>query len=392
MMKEKNIEIWEERLIAYFHGELDEKECGEVENWLASDPAHGKIYRRVCCDYYYMRWNCQEKAINAGRAKKRVRQAWASHRKLWTRYAVAASVVVLLAVGSIWWMNRVPVETPKEKIPVVITDGVQPQALLLLADGSEIALGKEKEVLVMNEDDLTVVADSTGGIRYTATRREATNEDIRRNTLIVPRGCEYFISLSDGTKVWLGADSRFEYPVSFGSGERWVNLQGEAYFEVAKDSLRPFVVSSGDYRMQVYGTEFDLNTYDETRVRLVLVKGAVGFRANASADEVRLQPGQLGEANVLTGKNSVREVNVAHYTAWREGTVIFENESLASIMERLQRWYDVDVFFESEDLKNVRFFGNLRRYEGIEEFLTCLEKASKARFSMKGRTIVIGYK
>lgn len=391
-MKEKDIEIWEERLIAYFHGELGEKEREEVENWLAGDSAHRKFYRQVCEAYYAMRWNRREQIIDMERARKRVRRAWASRRNLWVRYMAAASVVVLCAVGGVWWMNRMPGKTAVEQLPVAITGGVRSQALLLLANGEKVALGEQKKLLVVDEEKLTVVVDSTGAIRYTAAPRETPEEDMRHNTLIVPRGGEYFITLSDGTKVWLGADSRFEYPMAFGSGERRVRLQGEAYFEVAKDSLRPFVVNSGDYRMQVYGTEFNLNTYNVDRVQLVLVTGSVGFQANTSVDEVRLKPGQLGEANVLTGEETVREVNVAHYTAWRSGTVIFENETLSSIMEKLQRWYDVEVFFEHEDLKNMRFFGNLRKYAGIEEFLTCLEKTSDARFSVKGRTVVVGYK
>lgn len=391
MIKDNEKQTREDQLIAYFHGELEEVEKRGVEDWLAENPENRAFYRRVCRGYYFMRWNRQEMDIDVRQAHRRVRRSWRNVRFRWQKLAVVAAVILLFGGGWLVWMTEVFREN-KPNISLATIDGVQSRAFLILSSGERVSLKKQQDMQIVERDSSVVMADSVGGIRYAAIQERTEGKEVLYNTLVVPRGSEYFVSLSDGTKVWLGADTRFEYPVAFGGGERLVRLKGEGYFEVTKDSVHPFVVNSGDYRMQVYGTEFNLNTYDETRVQLVLVKGAVGFQANISSGEVRLYPGQLGEANVLTGQNTVREVDVTHYVSWKEGTVIFADERLESIMEKLARWYDVEVFFENEDLKNIRFFGNLRRYEGIEGFLLYLEKASKATFSVKGRTIVIRHK
>lgn len=391
MIRDNEKQSREDELIAYFHGELDDEEMGEVDRWLAEDVKNKELYHQVCRGYYFTRWSRQEASVNAGEARERVRLAWTGVRFRWQRYAVAAAVVLLLGGGWLVWFTGASREegTPVELVGI---EGVQSRAFLILSGGEKVTLQDRQDVRIVERDSSVVVVDSTGGICYAVTGEGMTGKEVLYNTLVVPRGSEYFVSLSDGTRVWLGADTRFEYPVAFGAGERSVRLKGEAYFEVASDSLHPFVVNSGDYRMQVYGTEFNLNTYDETRVQLVLVEGSVGFRANTSAGEVRLKPGQLGEVNVRTGQDVVRDVEVAQYVSWKEGTVIFADERLESIMEKLGRWYDVEVFFEREELKNIRFYGNLRRYEGIDGFLSYMEKTSRASFSVKGRTIVVGSK
>lgn len=171
------------------------------------------------------------------------------------------------------------------------------------------------------------------------------------NKIIVPRGGEFFLTLSDGTEVWLNADSELEYPVNFVADERAVKLRGEAYFKVKKDTTKPFRVTSGEYRLQVYGTEFNMNTYHQEEIQVVLVQGAVGFRANLSTPELRLKPNQLGVANELTGKTEIKEVDVYPYIAWKNQDVVFMNERLESIMEKIERWYDVNVFFQNDSLK-----------------------------------------
>ncbi len=299
----------------------------------------------------------------------------------------AAVIILLVGVGGSFSLLR-------DKRAVVLQNEMivaqSSKVYLTMSDGSRIGLDTDKEILVVDEERLKVVADSNGGLRYVNKQKSVSEAEIRYNTLTIPRGCEYFILLGDGTKVWLEADSYLEYPETFGEDKREVRLKGEAYFEVAKDSLRPFIVRSGAYRMQVYGTEFNLNTSDETRVQLVLVKGSVGFQANESAEEMRLMPGQLGESNVLTGECQIENVDINRYISWKDGYIIFENECLESIMEKISRWYDVDVFFENEDLKSISFYGNLERYKDVNEFLKCLGKASDVCFKVKNKTIVVG--
>ena len=125
---------------------------------------------------------------------------------------------------------------------------------------------------------------------------------------------------------------------------------------------------------------------------MVLVNGSVGFRANALTPERRLKPNQLGEANEITGEVEIKDVDVYSYIAWKNQDVVFVNERLESIMEKIERWYDVSVFFQNDSLKDVRFYGNVQRYADIQELLFFLEKTSDVRFSVKDRTIIVSNK
>ena len=135
-----------------------------------------------------------------------------------------------------------------------------------------------------------------------------------------------------------------------------------------------------------------MNTYHKERIQVVLVNGAVGFRANASTPERRLKPNQLGEANEITGEVEIKDVDVYSYIAWKNQDVVFVNERLESIMEKIERWYDVSVFFQNDSLKDVRFYGNVERYADIRDLLFFLEKTSDVRFSVKDRTIIVSNK
>ena len=388
MPKDKEKDIEEDKLIAYLHGESSDKERLEIEAWLAESPEHKELYKKTCNAYYAIRWTLQEKTVHTATARKRLQSIWQKRRLQHKNYAIAAISILLLSIGGVLLWKKTPSPSTSE-IQVATINKEQPKVMLVLADGSSVALDKPQEILIAAQDSLTAIVDSCGQIHYNNIPQTHSSNELSYNTLIIPRGGEYFIKLSDGTKVWLGADSRFEYPIAFGREKRIVKLKGEAYFEVAKDSQHPFIVHSDKFKMQVYGTEFNLNTYDETQIQLALVSGSIGFKANTSVEETFLLPGQLGEANILTGQSYIQNVNIEKYTSWKNGYVIFENECLESIMEKLSRWYNVEVFFENEDLKKTSFYGNLKRYENIEEFLSCLQKVSNVYFYIKDGIVIV---
>ena len=132
-----------------------------------------------------------------------------------------------------------------------------------------------------------------------------------------------------------------------------------------------------------------MNTYHTDRIEAVLVKGSIGFRANAGCKEIVLQPEQLGIANTGNGKTEVLDVDVYPYIAWKNKDMVFVNERLESIMEKIERWYDVNVFFQNERLKDLRFYGDMKRYSDIREILAYLEKSSDVRFQVNGRTLIV---
>lgn len=376
-------------LLDYFNGELDDEQCAIVERWLDADPANREEFERLVKDCLHIRWARKEQLVDAVKGKKLMsrRISGIKVRRMW--YGVAASIAIIVAFGGVYLMNKPLPEKKSIARNEVIRHGF-PQARLVLSSGKVIDLTDNKDAIL--EQDGSVVKMKDGkGIEYNTEQTGAANEVIY-NKIIVPRGGEFFVTLADGTEVWLNADSELEYPVKFTSDKREVRLKGEAYFSVKKDTKKPFLVRSGEYQLKVYGTEFNLNTYKNNEIQAVLVKGSVGFKANRTAGEVRLKPNQLGVADEATGKTEVKDVDVYPYIAWKSQDVVFVNERLESIMEKAARWYDVNVFFQNESLKDLRFFGNMQRYADIQELLFFLENTSDARFSVKDRTVIVSGK
>lgn len=377
----------EELLTAYFRGELEGLELQRVEAWLAESEEHRQRYRRISADMLFWQWSLKEWKLDSSDAERRLKVVW--NRKpgiSWKRYlAIAASVAILLSAG--WWGFR-HVDENTEILAEVFAkiEPITPRAVLVLSSGKQIDLAESHEQIT-EQNGMIVEVDSSGEIRYQGT--DLQSEEIIYNKVIVPRSGEYFVTLCDGSKVWLNADTEFEFPVNFSETIREVRLKGEAYFQVAKDCQKTFIVKSGEYQLQVYGTEFNLNTYHTDRIEAVLVKGSIGFRANAGCKEIVLQPEQLGIANTGNGKTEVLDVDVYPYIAWKNKDMVFVNERLEFIMEKIERWYDVNVFFQNERLKDLRFYGDMKRYSDIREILAYLEKSSDVRFQVNGRTLIV---
>ena len=380
----------EERLLDYFLGELDEAEREEVERWLRENPENGRAYRQLAKTCWFVRWSGREERVDAAGRKRMLMRRMRQRRMrlMWMR--VAASVAFIVMAGGVyWWLNAGKAERSLAQAERPIVPG-EPKAMLVLSTGERVDLARENGD-ILEQDGSVLRLSGEQKIAYD-TNRMGEGEKLIYNKIVVPRGGEFFLTLADGTEVWLNAETELEYPVRFAADRRDVRLKGEAYFRVKRDSASPFRVRAGDYVLRVYGTEFDVNAYHEEHVQTVLVAGSVGFRANAQGREHRLVPNQLAEANTRTGEVAVTEVDVYPYVAWKNRDMVFVNERLESIMEKVERWYNVDVFFQNEGLKELRFYGNMKRYTPIEDLLFFLERTSDARFSIQERTIVVSKK
>lgn len=379
----------EELLLDYLNDELDAERRSAVERWLNEEPGNRRKLERVAKDCLHIQWARKEQLVNVERGKKMMLARMKKTKVYRVWYGVAASIAIIIALGGVYLINRPMPEKKSIAKNEVIRSGF-PQARLVLSSGQVVDLTSNKDTI--RETDGSVVKMKDGkGIEYNAESTGGTDQLIY-NKIIVPRAGEFFVTLADGTEVWLNSDSELEYPVKFSSDKREVRLKGEAYFVVKKDTEKPFLVYSGKYELKVYGTEFNLNTYNKDRIQAVLVKGSIGFKPNQTIPEVRLKPNQLGEANETTGETKVKDVDVYPYIAWKNQDVVFVNERLESIMEKAARWYDVNVFFQNESLKDLRFFGNMQRYSDIQELLFFLESTSDARFSVKDRTVIVSHK
>ena len=191
-----------------------------------------------------------------------------------------------------------------------------------------------------------------------------------------------------GTDVWLDSETELEYPVRFVGGRREVRLEGKAYFKVHADSLRPFVVNVvGGITVKAVGTEFCVSTQERDEVRAVLVEGRVDMGKGERM--VVMRPNQLAVYDRKRNVIDVTDVNVRKYVGWRDGDFVFSDDRLEDVMDELARWYDCDVFYERESVKDIRLSGDIKRYEQIEQFLHFVELATGVEFEVKEKVIFV---
>lgn len=294
---------------------------------------------------------------------------------------IAAIAVLLMAIGGgIYYFsgNVTDIAPPgQEIIPA------QARAYLLLSDGSRIDLSAAHNGKDIYKDNITVC--DSGKLEY-GQQADKPEQPGTYNQIFVPRGGEYQLILSDGTKVWINAESELKYPVQFGSGSREVYLRGEAYFEVKKDAVHPFIISTSKGAVKVLGTEFNVRDYsDEAEVVTTLVKGSVEYRTSVS--RVVLKPG-FQSVDAGSGVR-VQRVNIDEYAGWKDGKYIFFDKSLDDLMRYVERVYDAEVFFANKTAKQLRFSGDLQRYDRVELFLRYLERSGDVHFSIHEKTITV---
>ena len=379
----------EDWLIAFLSGELDEREEENVRVWLEASQENQNAYESLMKDYLRIRWVQENVHIREEQAKKIIFSSLKKKRNLTPYYGVAASIAVLLIV-TLFFFIREDKQGVSEKLVTSEIKPIQSRALLVLSTGEQIQLTKSAQV-IQEQDGSVLKIDSVMGVQYDSLSTKRAEKPIY-NKIVVPRGGEYFVTLSEGTKVWLDADSELEYPVFFSGDFREVKLKGNAYFSVTKKNDKPFVVRAGEFSLKVYGTEFNVNAYDLQNIETVLVNGSIGFKANVSTPERMMEPNELAVSDSRTGLSEIHQVDIYPYIAWKNQNIVFVNERLESIMEKMARWYDVTVFFQDESLKDLRFDCNMRRYTDIRDLFFFLEKTSNARFALNGRTVVISKK
>ena len=215
------------------------------------------------------------------------------------------------------------------------------------------------------------------------------SEELVYNKMIVPRAGEYALTLSDGTRVWLNSETEIRYPVAFGKDRRTVFLSGEAYFEVEKDENKPFYVVLDDVEVKVYGTSFNVNSHYRGRVQTTLVEGKVGIRVNSTGKERILLPNQMAEYDVKKREIEVKDVETYYYTAWRKGEFVFQDETIEEIMDRLCRWYGMEVFYENEHVKEKHFSGIITRFSNVTDILHLIEETATVKFDVKENIITV---
>lgn len=216
---------------------------------------------------------------------------------------------------------------------------------------------------------------------------ERVSTEIVYNELEVPRGGECIITLDDGTRVWVNAETRLKYPVTFVGENREVILEGEAFFDVVKNE-KPFIVKTSFGDVRVLGTSFGINAYvDAPESYTTLVRGKVSVETGTS-DPLVIQPGE----QVVTSKDGKmirQEVDVEEFVGWKDGMYVFREKHLGDIMKTLERWYNISVLFEEEELRGLLFTGNLKRYDDINVFFDALTRTGDIKYRVDGNHVIL---
>ena len=308
-------------------------------------------------------------------------------RRMTLRWSIAASIILLVGLFVGRTINGVrDIHEEQELAKSVMQPGTS-KAILMMADGKEVVLEQGQNLNILLNERVRV-ATSSQGIVYEEYGKGMVTEEY--NKLTTPVGGEYSLVLSDGTKVFLNADSELKYPVEFSDGKRIVDLKGEAYFEVHKDSLRPFIVRMNGAEVTVLGTSFNVNTYgDDGQIYTTLVNGSVRVSSVKNGQAEVLKPGMQSVMDVQSGQLTVREVDVEPYVAWREGRFVFRAITLDLIMRQLQRWYDFEVFYQNPELKDYEFRGVIKRDMDLDKVLSVIKVTTNVDFEVKGKVITI---
>ena len=209
------------------------------------------------------------------------------------------------------------------------------------------------------------------------------------NTLIVPRGGEYSLVLSDGTEIWLNADSRITYPICFKGTTREVSISGEAYFKVSKYAGKSFVVKPNHGNIRVLGTEFNVKDYpDDKKLTLTLVKGKIDYGRQGMQRHFELEPNQQ-----LTVKGQdppvLQTVNPYYDICWKDGQFMFQQQKLEDLFRQLERWYDIEVSYTDESLKQLHFSGELSRYKNVDTFVDVFERSAGIKMKIDGKRLIV---
>ena len=305
------------------------------------------------------------------------------------RWAAAAVVVLALGIGG-YYLSSMPgslqgdaMSSAAEKGENILPGGNK--AVLTLSDGSRISLDDMANGEIAKESGVKITKTADGRILYSV-RKGLSHVKPSYNTISTPKGGQYQIALPDGTIVWLNAASSLKYPSSFTEKDRLVTLTGEAYFEVAKDKKRPFRVKTVQQEVEVLGTHFNINAYDDEEVvKTTLIEGSVKVKLPSSNQSTVLKP---GEQSSVLNEIKVNQVDANSAIDWKQGLFWFNDESIYSIMRQFSRWYNIDVEYRG-NVSNIRFGGQVSRMKNLSQVLRIMELTKSIQFKVEGNKIIV---
>ena len=384
MMKKKNIYDDASLIKKSLIKDLSHKEQKELDQ-LLDDQSLQDVYKELSDRGYLKKQFMEYEKYSSQKAYREFKERRGhSGRIRIVRWVAVVAAVWVLALGVTLWMtfgkkeNVAPLPVASKIIPAG-----EKKATLTLADGTEVHV-EEITARVLQEKGMNIEYRN-GEIVYHKSEEETT--EVVYNKLEVPRGGECMIKLDDGTKVWVNAETKLKYPVVFVGDRREVVLEGEAFFDVAKNE-KPFIVKTSFGDVRVLGTAFGISAYaSEPESYTTLVRGKVSVEREGMKPVVILPGEQV--VTFKDGKMIKQEVDVEEFVGWKDGIYVFKEKSLGEIMKTLERWYNVSVDFQDKSLVDLPFTGNLKRYDDINVFFDALTRTGDMKYRVEGNQVIL---
>jgi transmembrane sensor len=361
-------------IVKYWDNTLSEEESAELEAWIAASDDNRLLFEELSKEEVLKEEMIQMGKYHPQQAWDRIEGEMMVKRMIpWGRVAAAMALIVL-AIGAKWWYTNTKVQLTPVIVKAQQTKG---KPVLVMGNGTEVVLSAADTLLT--EQSGAKIRQQGNQLAY-----KETTGPLVYNTLQIPRGMDYRLTLSDGTEVWLNAESSLRFPVHFTENNRRVYLTGEAYFAVAANAAKPFSVMAGQVEVTVLGTEFNMMAYEnEPAVQTALVSGSI--KVNTTV----LQPGWVGITS--NGNTTIQQMDIAALTGWKRGMFVFRNDDITTVLHQLERWYDVTAVYPKGKAGSQHFTGAIQRYDSIERVLEMLNQTGGANFKLSGRQINVAF-
>lgn len=382
-MQKNEIETFIQKYLSH---ELNEQEFEELKRWIEEDASHKKTFvqllslRHVNNQLNLLHQFDKDASWEA--LQKRCTRRRLIRRRI-TIYSAAAAVAALIGIASLLYFNHRNIDPViadnKARTTSITKHTPPPKATWVLANQSTVSLYQNQQEIngtQINNGEITFPQESDN-----STQAEP-DADLLRNQILVPKGSEYSIVLSDGSKVKMNADSHLDFPVQFGE-IREVSLEGEAFFDVTHEASRPFIIKAHDHTVYVLGTTFNVTAYPNEEVSVTLVNGKL--KVISPSGEYYLSSGE----HYSSSHSSVSKVDTEFYTSWTNGIMEFDAMPFPLLVARLSRCYDVDIKIASKELETMKFTGVIFRNKPLDFALDIIQRVSDVQFEKKDKTILV---
>ncbi|MDY4044133.1 MAG: FecR domain-containing protein [Marinifilaceae bacterium] len=369
-MDRRNLRITE-LLAKFFMGTREAGEEEELRDWIGGDGQREAFVKRMLNKENFEENEKMLARFSGKEGWQEVRGRVVGHKIGWSRKLIryaAVLVLVFMAGAAYWWLASGEDEVRQPVRRQIMAGGTG--ARLTTGNGEVFDIVRNQQFSLREEDGTAIRTDSTG---TSYQRPDTLTGEASWNTMETLTGMEYTLTLADGTRVYMNAETRLTFPASFQGQERRVRLTGEAYFDVAKDAAHPFIIEMAGVDVKVLGTSFNLRAYDnEASIVTTLVEGKVAVTDSVETREI--VPGEQLVYRKESGRMDVAKVDVSLYTAWRLGKFVFKNEPLADVMAYLAKWYGFEYRFIDERAAAVRVGASMDRYEDMTPIVEMLRR------------------